>query len=77
LADRGQIDGAAMTIASVEDFIAFTHVRHLNYLPGAGRLSRDYLIEQRDGLIDNDWVRCPAFAVQRRRPNETETRRAA
>ncbi len=77
LAGRGQIDGAAMTIASVEDFIAFTHVRHLDYLPGAGRLSRDYRVEHRDGLIDNDWVRCPDFAVQRRRPNEAEIRRAA
>ena len=41
LAGRRQIDGAAMTIAGVEDFIAFTHVRHLDYLPGAGHLSRE------------------------------------
>jgi len=68
LAGRGQIDGAAMTIGSVEDFIAFTHARHLGYLPGAGRLRQAYAIEQRDGLIDNDWVRCPAFSVQRRQP---------
>jgi hypothetical protein len=66
LAGRGQIDGAAMTIGSVEDFIAFTHVRHLGYLPGAGRLRQAYRVEQRDGVIDNDWVRCPGFCVQRR-----------
>ena len=66
LAGRGHIDGAAMTIASVEDFIAFTHVRHLGYLPGAARLRQAYRIEPRDGLIDNDWLRCPNFAVLRR-----------
>ena len=66
LAGRGHIDGAAMTIASVEDFIAFTHVRHLGYLPGAARLRQAYRIEPRDGLIDNDWLRCPDFAVLRR-----------
>ena len=43
-----------MTIAGVEDFIAFTHARHLNYLPGAGRLRQAYRIEARDGLIVND-----------------------
>jgi hypothetical protein len=56
-----------MTIASVEDFIAFTHARHLNYLPGAGRLRQAYRIETREGLIANDWLRCPDFAVWRRR----------
>ena len=63
---RASIEGGTMPIAGVEDFIAFTHVRHLSYLPGAGRLRRDYRIEWCDGLIDNDWVRCPAFIVHRR-----------
>ncbi len=66
LAGRGQVEGAAMTIAGVEDFIAFTHARHLNYLPGAGRLRQTYRIEAREGLIVNDWLRCPDFAVWRR-----------
>ena len=66
LAGRGHAEGAALTIASVEDFIAFTHVRHLNYLPGAGRLRQTYRVEAREGLVDNDWVRCPAFVVWRR-----------
>ena len=66
MAGRGRIEGAAMTIGSVEDFIAFTHARHLNYLPGAGRLRQAYRIEAREGLIVNDWLRCPDFAVWRR-----------
>ncbi|MFZ5619693.1 MAG: Wadjet anti-phage system protein JetA family protein [Pseudomonadota bacterium] len=67
---KGQdsIEGCAMPIAGVEDFIAFTHVRHLSYLPGAGRLRRDYRIEWREGWVDNNWVRCPAFIVHRRSP---------
>jgi hypothetical protein len=69
LGGRSRIDGAAMTIGSVEDFIAFTHARHLGYLPGAGRLRQAYRVEQRDGVIDNDWVRCPGFSVQRRQPS--------
>jgi Wadjet protein JetA len=77
LAGRAHIDGAAMTIASVEDFIAFTHVRHLSYLPGAGRLRHDYRIEHRDGYIDNDWVRCPDFSVKRRQPAARGQQRAA
>lgn len=68
LAGRPFAEGATLTIASVEDFIAFTHARHLNYLPGAGRLRQTYRVEVREGLIDNDWVRCPAFVVWRRQP---------
>ena len=62
------LDGAEMRIESVEDFIAFTHLRHLEYLPGATGLRRGYRIERRTGWVDNAWVRCPAFAVHRRPP---------
>ncbi len=63
LNNRSSINGDSMTIKGVEDFIAFIHLRHLEYLPGAGRLRRSYRIELIDGWIDNDWVRCPAFVV--------------
>ncbi|WP_200373913.1 Wadjet anti-phage system protein JetA family protein [Thiocystis violacea] len=66
LAGRGALDGADMRIESVEDFIAFTHVRHLEYLPGATSLRRQYRIERRPGWVENDWVRCPAFVAHRR-----------
>lgn len=60
-----QMAGAAMSIAGVEDFIAFTHLRQLPYLAGAGQLRRRYRVERREGWIDNAWVRCPNFVVQR------------
>ena len=66
LVGRASLDGAEMRIDGVEDFIAFTHLRHLDYLPGAAILRRGYRIERRPGWVDNDWVRCPAFSVHRR-----------
>jgi hypothetical protein len=66
LGDRDSISGSELTIYGVEDFIAFTHVRHLAYLPGAQRLARQYTIERQDGWVDNDWVKCPDFIVFRR-----------
>jgi hypothetical protein len=72
LGDGGTIDGRAMTIGSVEDFIAFTHLRHLPYLDGAARLRRRYLVERTGDCIDNDWVRCPGFVVHRRTRGESD-----
>lgn len=66
LGQRDSITGSELAIYGVEDFIAFTHVRHLAYLPGAQRLARQYTIERREGWIDNDWVKCPDFVVYRR-----------
>jgi hypothetical protein len=60
------INGTQLNINGVEDFIAFTHVRHLEYLPGAQRLTRLYTIEKRDGWINNEWLRCPDFVVHRK-----------
>lgn len=66
LKDRLSIGGESMIINGVEDFISFTHLRHLNYLPGAGRLRRKYYIEFSEGWIDNNWLKCPAFVVHLR-----------
>ena len=63
--NRPSITGKELSINSVEDFIAFTHVRHLKYLPGAQYLSRHFSVEHGEGWIDNDWVRCPDFSVHR------------
>lgn len=66
---RTSISGSELSISGVEDFIAFTHVRHLEYLPGAQRLARDYVIEKTEGWIENDWIRCPDFSVHRKASN--------
>lgn len=66
MSDKSSITGKELSIHGVEDFIAFTHVRHLEYLPGAQQLCRHYSIEHRDGWVDNDWVKCPDFVIHRR-----------
>lgn len=66
MAQADSVSGQAMAINGVEDFIAFAHLRHLPYLPGAGRLRRRYRVERLDGNIDNDWLRSPAFIVHRK-----------
>jgi hypothetical protein len=66
LGERISLHGAQLGIDSVEDFIAFTHCRHLAYLPGGEALRRAFYVEHPPGEIDNAWVRCPAFAVHRR-----------
>ena len=66
MAQADSVPGQAMSINGVEDFIAFAHLRHLPYLPGAGRLRRHYRIERLEGNIDNDWLRSPAFIVHRK-----------
>lgn len=64
--DKSSITGKELSINGVEDFIAFTHVRHIEYLPGAQAVCRQFSIKHREGWIDNDWVRCPDFSVHRR-----------
>ena len=66
LGERPSLHGAELRIDGVEDFIAFTHCRHLAYLPGGDALRRVFQIEHPPGEIDNAWVRCPAFTVHRR-----------
>ncbi|MEW7996256.1 MAG: hypothetical protein G8D90_14435 [gamma proteobacterium symbiont of Clathrolucina costata] len=66
MGEKSSINGTQLSISGVEDFIAFTHVRHLEYLPGAQRLTRYYTIEKRDGWINNEWLRCPDFMVHRK-----------
>jgi hypothetical protein len=66
LGARASLHGKELSIDGVEDFIAFTHCRHLAYLPGGEALRRAFQIEHPPGEIDNAWVRCPAFIVHRR-----------
>ena len=66
MGENNMICGNELAIYGVEDFIAFTHVRHLEYLPGAHQLRHHYIIQKIEGWVDNDWVICPDFVVHRR-----------
>ncbi|QFY42132.1 hypothetical protein F6R98_05390 [Candidatus Methylospira mobilis] len=63
--DAERLSSEQLPIADVEDFIAFTHLRHLNYLPGAERLRRRYRVERLDETMENAYLRCPRFVVHR------------
>ena len=67
LQDQERIDGEDLTIETVEDFIAFAHVRHLPFLGAEGRrAARRYNVRVESGLMENAFVRCPRFSVWRR-----------
>lgn len=59
------MEGGKMQIETVEDFIAFAHLRYLEYLPGMQRLRKRYRVERQEGWIDNPWLRCSRFVVHR------------
>ena len=64
--DAGQpaLAAADFAIDNVEDYIAFTHLRHLGRLgPGAARLARRYRAETLDDEFENDYLRCPNFRI--------------
>ncbi len=63
--DGDRIAAEDLPIETVEDFIAFTHLRHIPYLPGAASLRRRYRVERSDGWVENALLRCPRFVVHR------------
>ncbi len=65
LGDRSRLAGSEMSISCVQDFIAFSHLRHLFHINGSGQWRRHYRIEPMDAMIDNSWLRCPGFVVHR------------
>jgi len=67
LQNRECIDGEALAINTAEDFIAFAHLRHLPHLGAQGqRAARQYIVRVEDGLMENEFVRCPRFSVRRK-----------
>ena len=66
LGNADYIAAEHLPIQSVEDFIAFTHIRYLAYLPGAHRLQRAYRIERSGNTVDNEFLSCPGFTIYRR-----------
>jgi hypothetical protein len=67
LEGRDRADAEDLTIGSVEDFMAFTHVRHLPYLGASGaRALRRFGVRVEEGLLENELIRCPRFSVWRK-----------
>lgn len=63
---RQWIPAIALPIDSAEDLIAFAHIRHLSALgPPGERLARRYHVRAESGVLENRWLRCAAFSVQR------------
>lgn len=68
LEDRDQVDAAELTIESVEDYIAFTHIKQLHRLGGkANSLSARYLVTPGEELCRKSLIECPGFTVKRAR----------
>jgi len=66
LGDQDQIDAEALTLETVEDYIAFSHLRRLPHLGPAGRrAARRYEVRVEDEQMENALVRCPRFSVRR------------
>lgn len=66
LGDQDQIIAEALTVESVEDYIAFSHLRRLHHLGPAGRrAARRYHVQVEDEQMENAFVRCPRFTVRR------------
>lgn len=63
LGDGDAVEGAALRIESVEDYVVFSHLRRLTM---GGKAARTGLrVERLEGWMDNGWVRCRGFRVVR------------
>lgn len=66
MAGRERVEGNQLTIASVEEYIAFTQLRRLHRLGAAVEpVTRRYRVEPRDEWLENDYLRARDFTVVR------------
>jgi len=68
LVQKDKVEAQEMTIETVEDYVAFTHVKHLARLGGKGHaLAARYVVTPTDEPCRNRWLECAGFVVTRRR----------
>ncbi|HJV66446.1 MAG TPA: Wadjet anti-phage system protein JetA family protein [Geomonas sp.] len=68
LAGKEQVDAHEMVIETVEDYVAFTHVKHLARLGAKGyALATRYQVTASAQPCRNRWLECAGFLVTRRR----------
>ncbi|MEI6206068.1 MAG: Wadjet anti-phage system protein JetA family protein [Desulfuromonadales bacterium] len=67
LVDKEMITAEDMVIETVEDYIAFTHVKRLSKLGRRSVRSSRYVISETSGFCANRWLECRGFIIQRGR----------
>ena len=66
LVAHDHIDAEALSLETVEDWIAFSHLRRLHHLGPAGRrAAQRYRVDVQDEPMENAFVRCSRFTVHR------------
>ncbi|MBO9428669.1 Wadjet anti-phage system protein JetA family protein [Sulfitobacter sp. R18_1] len=58
-------EGKDLPINSLDDFFVFERLRGIEYLSG-GALSDKWKVRDIEGVIDNGWIRCQNFIIERR-----------
>jgi hypothetical protein len=67
LAKKDQVNAQEMVIETVEDYVAFTHVKHLAKLGGKGyAFSTRYTVTPTEVPCRNRWLECGGFLIKRR-----------
>lgn len=67
MASKREVTAAELPVETVEDFVAFAHLRHLKHLSVAGsRLYHRYELRLHESFIENSWLRCRDFTIRRR-----------
>lgn len=68
---RAEVTAADLPPSDIEEFLIFSALRSMpvTKIP----LPNGYVIEHRDGLVDNDWLICRDFALRRLSPADPES----
>lgn len=61
---RDVILSSEMPLETLDDFLVFDAVRRRRFQSGSHAI--DYILEERDGYHDNDWIKCQAFSLMKR-----------
>ncbi len=62
-AGHATVAAADLPIETLDDFFVFERLRALIHTPADAPAG--YSVEALDGVVENDWIRCPAFRVRR------------
>ena len=67
MGDEREIVAKDLAIETVEDFIAFSHLRFVAHMGQAGRVvTEHFVVEVLEGDVENEYIRCNDFRITRR-----------